>query len=215
MLLNSQAFDLTADRNNLSNWDDPKVKWVFEEASSIIEEHIKPLVKNGYFKLRKNEERQKEIREKQKLVNQRKITFSNLENISTGNLPIMKKPDCEAQVAVLFAAMLSHQTTMSSIKGIKSIGHYSDKAPTDMICIDENNAEVLVELEFRLSNLFRHEHPYGTFDYVVCWTVDLEVNKKKKTPEGNTLKLVRDQNQWLLKYGPQKTIPVIELKNLL
>jgi 2-polyprenyl-3-methyl-5-hydroxy-6-metoxy-1,4-benzoquinol methylase len=84
-----------------------------------------------------------------------------------------------------------------------------------MICIDDKGNSILVELEYRLSNLFKHEHPYETFDQVVCWEVDLEINEKKRTPDGNTLKLVRDQGQWILKYGPQKVIPVIELKGIL
>lgn len=215
LLLNSQVFDLTADRNNLSNEDDPRVKWVLEEAKKIIENDIKPLAEAGYFKLRKKEEIEKEIRDKQESVKKRKELFNDLDNLPTDKLAIVKRPDCESQVAILFAVMLSNEKTRDLIKGIRKIGHYSDKSATDLICIDDKGNTVLVELEYRLSNLFRHEHPYETFDYVVCWNVDLEVNEKKKTPDGSTLKLVRDQDQWLLKYGPQKVIPIIELRSIM
>lgn len=43
ILINSQAFELTADRNNISNEDDPKVKWVINEAKRIINDEIKPI----------------------------------------------------------------------------------------------------------------------------------------------------------------------------
>ncbi|MCX8128653.1 MAG: hypothetical protein N3I35_00950 [Clostridia bacterium] len=46
----------TADRNNISNEDDPKLKWVLDEARKILIEDIKPLADYGYFKLRKLEE---------------------------------------------------------------------------------------------------------------------------------------------------------------
>lgn len=84
-----------------------------------------------------------------------------------------------------------------------------------MICLDQHNAKVLVEVEYRLSNLFKHDHPYASFDYVVCWSVDLDVNEKKKLRDGNTLCLVKDQGEWVLKYGTQKVIPVIELKQII
>lgn len=83
-----------------------------------------------------------------------------------------------------------------------------------MICIDYNNTIVLVEIEYKLSNLFKHEHPYETFDYVVCWSVDLDVNEKIKLRDGNILCLIQENNEWMLKYGTQKVIPIIELRKI-
>lgn len=55
LLVNSQAFELTADRNNISNFNDIKVKWVLYETRKIINENIIPLANEGYFRLRKAE----------------------------------------------------------------------------------------------------------------------------------------------------------------
>lgn len=215
LLINSQAFELTADRNNISNQDDPKVKWVFTEVKKIIYEDIMPLANEGYFKLRKNEETEYLIREKQRKLTERLESFNKIDDLSINEIPIIKKPNNESQVALLFAIMLTNEKTKKLIKNINKIGHYSHQSATDMICIDYNNTMVLVEVEYKLSNLFKHEHPYETFDYVVCWSVDLEINEKKKLTDENTLSLIKDDGNWLLKYGTRKIIPVIELKSIL
>jgi len=84
-----------------------------------------------------------------------------------------------------------------------------------MICLDKNDSKILVEIEYKLSNLFKHDHPYDTFDYVVCWCVDLEAYEKKRLFDGSCLTLIREEDEWILKYGTQKVIPVIELKEVL
>lgn len=70
---------------------------------------------------------------------------------------------------------------------------------------------MLVELEFLLSNIFKHEHPFNTFDCIVCWRVDIEINEKIMLIDGSELKLIYEKNEWLLKYGTEKVIPIIEL----
>lgn len=215
LLVNSQAFELTADRNNLSNQDEPKVKWVLNEAKRIINEDIVPLANNGYFKLRKNEESEYYLNEKQRKLYERLEVFSKIDDLLISDIPITKKPDNESQVALLFGAILANQKTKELIKYIKKIGHYSQQSSTDMICIDYRDQMVLAEVEYKLSNLFKHEHPFETFDYVICWSVDLEVNEKKRLSDGNTLCLATENEDWMLKYGTQKIIPVIELKKLI
>ena len=37
---------------------------------------------------------------------------------------------------------------------------------------------------------------------------------QKRTPEGVTLKLTKADNNWFLKHGPNKLIPILELKNI-
>jgi hypothetical protein len=39
---------------------------------------------------------------------------------------------------------------------------------TDMICLDNYTKEIMVEVEYTLSNLFLHKQPIGTFGYIVC-----------------------------------------------
>lgn len=83
MLVNSQAFELTSDRNNISNQDDSKVKWVFSEIRKIIYEDIIPLANEGYFKLRKNEEMEYFIREKYRKLTERLDLFNKIDIISS------------------------------------------------------------------------------------------------------------------------------------
>jgi hypothetical protein len=215
LLLNSQAFELTADRNSISNQEDPKVKWVFEEARKIINEDIAPLVEEGYFYLRRNEELEYSLREKQRRLYERLENYERIDNLSLDGVPVMKRPDNESQVALLFAALLATPRGKEMIKHISQIGHYSNSSTTDMVCVNSKGEKVLVEVEFRLSNLFRHEHPYETFDYVVCWSVDLEINEKKKLRDGNIMSLIYENEEWMLKYGTQKVIPILELRKVI
>ncbi|KZL89409.1 ATP-binding protein [Clostridium magnum] len=215
LLINSQAFELTADRNNISNADDAKVKWVFDEAKKIINENIIPLASDGYFRIRRSEETEYIIKEKHRKILERLESFNTIDNLGISELPIIKKPDNESQVTLLFATIMSNEKTKHLIKYISKIGHYSHQATTDMICLDYDNNKILVEVEYKLSNIFKHDHPYKTFDYVVCWSVDLEINEKKKISDGNVLCLTKENDEWLLKYGTQKIIPIIELGKII
>jgi hypothetical protein len=211
ILVNSQVFELTSDRNNISNEDDPKVKWVLDEAKRILNEDIRPLAEEGYFRLRKQEEEENIIRTKRQVLKKRVEKFEKMDNLILSIFPITKKPDCESQVAILFTAILSNEKSKHFIKYIDKIGHYSQQDSTDMICIDKSGKKILVEVENKLSNLFLHEHPYDTFDYVICWMVDMEMNEKRKLYDGCNLTLLKESEEWILKYGTQKTIPIIEL----
>ena len=215
ILINCQAFELTADRNNISNEDDPKVKWVLNEAKKILNEDIRPLAEEGYFRLRKQEEIENVLKNKQSLIKRRVEKFDEIDSLSLHGLSVVKRPDCESQVVVLLTSLISSENTRSYIKYIEKIGHYSHHTSTDMICLDKDNNKILVEIEYKLSNLFKHDHPYDTFDYVVCWSVDLEAYEKKRLMDGCCLTLMREEDEWILKYGTQKVIPVIELKEIL
>lgn len=212
--INSQSFELTADRNNLSNEDDPKIKWVLEESKKIISEEILPIAENGYFKLRKNEEIEYGITDKKYKLCSRLEKFDKMDSLDIREISIEKRPDNESQVALLFTALISNDNLKIYTKYINKIGHYSHQSTTDMICIDNNNKKVLVEIEHKLSSIFKHDHPYETFDYVVCWEVDLDINEKKKLRDGNVLALIKEDKEWILKYGTQKIIPIIELKTI-
>ncbi|WP_252187649.1 hypothetical protein [Anaeromonas gelatinilytica] len=215
ILINSQTFELTADRNNISNEDDPKVKWVLERARKIIEEEIMPIAEESYFKLRKYEEIDKAIRDKKNEIQLRLEKFDTIANLNISEIPILKSPDNESQVSLLFTSLISNSEMKNEIKYIKKIGQYSHQSTTDMICIDNENNKVLVEIEYKLSSLFKHDHPYETFDYVVCWDVDLDINEKKRLRDGNVLVLKKEGEKWILKYGAQKVIPIIELKSVI
>lgn len=211
ILINSQNFELTADRNNVSNEDDPKIKWIYTCVKKIIDEDILPITNNTYFKMRKEEEISYLIQEKNSNLKTRIKEFNNLEKLNVDSIAIKRIPDNEAQVVLLLSALLSNNVYKNSIEGIDSIAHYSLKSTTDLICLNKEGELVLVEVEFLLSRIFKHEHPYNTFDYIVCWKVDLEVNERRTLIDGTELKVCFYKGKWLLKYGAEKTIPIIEL----
>ncbi|MEG2353736.1 MAG: hypothetical protein RSB70_03735 [Clostridium sp.] len=76
------------------------------------------------------------------------------------------------------------------IKYIESIAHYSHQSTTDLICLNNKGEAILVEIEYLLSNLFKHDHPYNTFDCIVCWKIDMEINERRKLIDGVELKLI-------------------------
>ncbi|WP_160670542.1 ATP-binding protein [Clostridium sp. C8-1-8] len=215
LVVNSQNFELTADRNNISNQDDPKVKWILSSAKKIIDEDILPIAESVYFKMRKEEECQAQIQDKNVALKNRLINFSKLQGLNIDNIPIKKIPDNESQVALLLTALLSNNKFKQHIKYIDSIAHYSQHSTTDLICINNDGNPLLVEMEFMLSNIFKHDHPYETFDCIVCWKIDIEVNEKKKLIDGTELKLICEKERWLLKFGADKIIPIIELSNVI
>lgn len=214
ILVNSQNFELTADRNNVSNEDNPKVKWVYSAVKEIIRNDILPSTQATYFKMRKQEEINFVIKEKNINLKQRIKEFSKLENLNLDNVAIKRVPDNEAQVALLLSVLLSNSKFKRYINVIDSIAHYSLQSTTDLICLNSEGETLLVEVEFLLSNLFKHEHPYMTFDCIVCWKVDLEVNDRKTLVDGIELKVCFEKGEWLLKYGTEKVIPIIELASI-
>lgn len=214
LLVNSQNFELTADRNNVSNDDDPKVKWIYTTVKDIIDNDILPVTQLTYFRMRKQEEVNFLIEEKNKNLKARINAFSKLETLNLDNIAVKCIPDNEAQVILLLSALLSNYKFKKYINYIDSIAHYSLQSTTDLICLNSKGETLLVEVEFILSNIFRHEHPYMTFDCIVCWKVDLEVNDRKTLIDGTELKLISEDGKWLLRFGVEKIIPIIELSSI-
>ncbi|NSA01616.1 hypothetical protein FHU26_002050 [Clostridium beijerinckii] len=211
ILVNSQNFELTADRNNISNEEDPKIKWIFDCVKQIINEDIMPITENGYFKMRREEEELSYINEKNLLLKNRLKQFVELKDLNIDGIPIVKAPDNEGQVIILLTSILSNDKYKEKINGIDRIAHFSHQSTTDLICLDNKGNPRLVEVEYLLSNIFKHEHPFKTFDYIVCWKIDMEVNERRKLVDGIELKLAKENNNWYLKYGVDKIIPIIAL----
>ena len=214
ILVNSQNFELTADRNNISNEDDPRIKWVFDAVKRIISEDIMPITENGYFKMRREEEELSYISEKNLLLSNRLKQFAELKDLNIDDIAIVKVPDNESQVIVLLTAILSNDKYKQNIKWIDRIAHYSHQSTTDLICLDNKGKAKLVEVEYLLSNIFKHEHPYKTFDLIICWKIDMEVNERRNLVDGVELKLIKENNIWYLKYGVDKIIPIIALEDI-
>lgn len=214
ILVNSQNFELTADRNNISNEDDPKIKWVFDCVKKIINEDIMPITENGYFKMRREEEELNYINEKNILLSNRLKQFNEINDLNIKDIPIVKIPDNESQAIILLTAILSNEKYKKSIRGIDRIAHYSHQSTTDLICLDSSGKPKLVEVEYLLSNIFKHEHPYKTFDCIICWKMDMEINERRRLVDGAELKLIKENDIWYLKYGVNKVIPIIVLMDV-
>ncbi len=215
LLLNSQNFDLTADRNNICNRDSVKIKWIFDNAKKIINEDILPLAENGYFKMRKEEEITYLINTKNDNLNIRLDTYKEIQDIDISDIALKKIPDNEAQTTLMFAILLSNPKYSVFIRYILNILHYANNSTTDLICSDKNGKVVLVEVEFLLSNIFKHHHPFKTFDYIVCWKVDIKEKSKKFLVDNIELKLCFENEEYYLKYLDINRIYIIELSEVL
>lgn len=91
---------------------------------------------------------------------------------------------------------------------------FSAYTSTDMIYLDYNNKEVMVEVEYKLSNIFQHKHPIGTFDYIVCWEVDIKENPNIQFTNNTNSIIYKNNEEWFLKCYNDKHFPIIELKNV-
>lgn len=180
----------------------------------IISEEIIPITQKSYFKMRKEEELEFMICEKNDNLKKRIKDFKKLKNLDIENISVKRIPDNEAQVVLLLTSLLCSENTRKYIGYIKSIAHYSCQSTTDLICLNNEDVPTLVEVEYLLSSLFKHEHPYETFDCIVCWSIDIDVNESRRLIDGTELKLINEKDNWLLKFGSEKVIPVIELSTV-
>lgn len=214
IMANSQNFKLTSDRNNISNIDDLKIKWVLEQIRDIVNNQIKPIAEREYFSMIKKEEEEYEIQKKCERTIKNISKIYRMEDLDVYNLPILKRPRNEIETALLFVSILSNENTEDYIKVyIDKIASYSSKLPTDMVCINSEGKISLVEVEFKLSNFIKHRHPIETVDYIVCWKVDIEENKSYKTNSESCIFISDNENKYLA--FNNKKIYVIELKSII
>lgn len=213
IMVNSQSFKLTSDRNNISNIDDVKIKWVISQAKEILESQIKPIAQREYFSIiRKEEEYYRVLDKKQKTEkNIKKIIKS--EDLGISDLNILKRPKNEFETALLFACIISNDRYRFYISDIDGILSYSNKMPTDMICSTIENKNILVEVELKLSNFFRHKHPIDTVDYIICWNVDIEENKLYKLNNNNCI-FINDKDEKYIAFE-EKKVKIVELKDII
>ncbi|WP_270567155.1 ATP-binding protein [Clostridium beijerinckii] len=213
ILVNSQCFELTADRNNLTNENDSKVKWVLEKTREIVNTKIKPIAQEYYFNLRKREEEDYIARRKFESINKNLSNLEKLDDILIDCIPIIKKPYSEYEVAMLLISLLSNDKTKKFIEDISKVVTYSKIAATDMICLNKNNKNVLVEIEYKLSNLFKHKHPLNTYDYVVCWDLDVDYNKIIEF-NGKKIILMTKGGKNIILCDNNKSIEIINLRDV-
>lgn len=214
IMANSQNFKLTSDRNNISNMDDLKVKWILEQIKDIVNNQIKPIADREYFSMIKREEEEYETKRKCERTIKNINKIYRMEDLDVNNLPILKIPRNEIETALLFVSILSNHYTQEYIKEyIDKIASYSVKLPTDMVCVDSKGELCLVEVEFKLSNFIKHKHPIETVDYIVCWKIDIEENRSYNINAENCI-FINDNGNRYLAFNNKKII-IIELKHII
>ena len=213
IVANSQNFKLTSDRNNISNIDDIKVKWVIDKITQVINEEIKPIANREYFMMKKKEEEQKKLNEKCSKTKRNIKQVVKSPRIGIEGLGMAKVPKNELETALLFASILSNLEYKQYIPMIKCILSYSDKTSTDMVCLSNNGENILVEIELKLKNFLNHNHPIETVDYIVCWKVDLEENRIHKMDNQSCIFVNSKERKYLM--FDEKELDVVELKSVI
>lgn len=213
IVANSQNFKLTSDRNNISNIDDVRVKWVLDEITQIINKEIKPIANKEYFMMKKKEEEKRKLNEKCSKTKKNIKQVVKSPRIGIKGLGMAKVPKNELETALLFTSILSNLEFKQYIPGIECILSYSDKTSTDMICLNEKGENILVEIELKLKNFLNHNHPVETVDYIICWNVNVEENRIHKMGDKSCIFVNKKEHKYLV--FDEKELEVIELKSII
>ena len=209
VMLNSQNFELTSDRNSIRNKESAAVEWILKEAKKIILRQICKVAKESYFSLVDTEETRIQTKKKIDELNKRLDEYGKKECIPIEGFPIVKMPTNEAQVISILTAMIA-----TGIITDFRIGEYSSRSSTDIIAEMQDGSLELMEVEYCLSRLFAHGHPIDSFDTVVCWELDLPDNYSRVL-DGKHLTVKKNSNEVYLQYGVNKKIKIINLKRIL
>ena len=212
IVANSQNFNLTADRNNISNIDDVAVKWVINQIIDVINTQIKPIADREYFMMIKSEEEEYEIKNKCDKTKKSIKKAIKSQDIGINELAMSKVPRNELETSLLFCSILSNLDLCKFLPDISHILSYSNKTPTDMICLGKKCENILVEVELKLSNFIKHKHTIETVDYIVCWNIDLEENRIYKVNDNSCIFINNDERKYLT--FDEKELEVIELKSI-
>ena len=209
LLINSQNFELTADRNNITNMDSPEVQWIIDEAKILIREKITDVSMKTYFLMKDEEEMQKAAHERKIETALRLAALVDKEDIIIPKIGTMKKPENESQTLMVLSAILASH----DIESLRIVD-YSSKASTDLIIMDEKNIPILAEVEYKLSSALRHGHPIDTLDQIWCWRNDLELNHFYTLGEHNVI-MIKSSDKHYIKHGADKLIRVFEISKIL
>ncbi len=209
LLINSQNFELTSDRNNITNSDSPEIQWIIEEAKKLIRDKITSVAKDTYFAMKLKEEMTAAIFQRKIETQNRLKELHEIEDIYVPGIGTMKRPRMESQVIAIMLSLLAS----NNIEGLRVI-EYSSRSSTDLILMDESNTPILAEVEFKLSNLIKHEHPIETLDQIWCWTIDVDLDQVVVLG-GKAVSIVKNKNTHYLKYGTEKMIRIFELSRLI
>lgn len=220
VFLNSQSFDLNADRSMITNLESDEVEWIFQD----FENDVKPMLKTQQdilAGLLKTEKSQIDAAKKLEKAQQEIATYAGLANLNVTkpgvSLDYVKTPSKEVDVSHIIAAMFQEGSYSAEFAPLTRFGKFVDTA-TDAIFEDSAGRSQLVEIEFSLQNLFHHGHPIDSFHSVIVWTRGgIVTGSTRSLPWGAggvnvTVTLTTDANgDWILSWaGNTRRLYVIE-----
>lgn len=223
LFLNCQDFELNADRNVITNEETDEVAWIYDD----FKEHVWPQVEAAaapYKSMREEEDSAIIAARKTTEATQLKAAYAGGANVAVtkhgASLAFVKVPKKEADVSHLLAMMVQAGAWASELAPIAKIGQYINVS-TDLLAEDASGGVLLVEVELQLPNLFKHQHPMGSYDAVVVWSLgNLADGDGQVAPWGInganvTVKLkATAQGGWELQWGTIKK-PVIVLQEII
>ena len=223
VFLNCQDFQLNADRNVITNEESDEVAWIWSDFQAKVWPNIQAKAR-AYNAMKEAEEAAIEAVRKTNQAAELKASYSSSTDVSVAkqgvSLAYVKQPVREADVSHLLAMMVQSGGWIDELSPITKFGQYID-ASTDVLLEDASGSVLLVEIETRLPNLFRHQHPMNSYDLVVVWSLGGMTNGTSQTaPWGtnsSTVPVTLVQNAgggWELKWGVHKK-PVIVLGDIL
>lgn len=223
VFLNSQSFQLNADRNVITNEELDEVAWIWDDFRTTVWPDIQKRA-SPYNQMKAAEEAGIEAVKKTNQAAQLKASYSTSASVTVkkkgASLAYVKRPGNEASVSHLLAMVVQSGDWSNELAPITRFGQYID-ASTDVLVEDSAGKVLLVEIEAELPNLFKHQHPMNSYDLVVVWSLGGMTNGTSRTaPWGANssmipVTLVRTASGgWELKWGTHAK-PVIVLEDIL
>lgn len=211
LLLNSQNFDLTADRNNVSNMQDEKVKWILENAKGIIEREILPVAQASYFRMRKSEENNHYIKTmKSKYSTLECDNTKELNSLNIDDLCLEKEPHNSLTTLFLLISLLNHKIYKKYIKEIRKIIFYANDLVYKIRCQDKMDKILIVAIEYNLSSILNATILSG-IDCIVCWKVDIEISNFNISG----INILSNEGRYRINTSNERIIEVIELSTII
>ena len=212
IFLNCQHFTLNADRNVITNLDSDDVSWIKEDFKKNMWPSISKM-HDALNEMRLKEESdidaKKKSAEAQKMLKDYK-TAPNLPVSKSGvKLNYLKSPKKEADVTHIITTMMQSGKYTKEFGDLSKFGQFVD-GTTDAIFEDSSGKAMLIEIEYKLANLYKHKHPFDTFDGVIVWTISGASNGHTwASPWGKAggaanLQLIGTKGKWEIKWGTKK-----------
>jgi hypothetical protein len=213
VFLNSQSFELNADRSMITNLESDEVEWILRDFIATA----KPLLNTQHEILQnlvKAESAAIEASKKLAKAQQVIATYTGLGNLITAKpgvvLDYVKTPSKEVDVSHIIAAMFQEGNYATDFAPLARFGKFVDSS-TDAIFEDSAGGNHLVEIEYSLRNLFSHGHPIDSFHSVIVWTLGgLVRGYSHRLPWGAggveiPVTLRKDAgNNWILSWGTEE-----------